>query len=47
MTGTPPDPDDLEDILTALLTTGGASIGLETLSLELDTLRIEGSARAR
>ena len=32
---------------TALVTAGGASIGLESLSLELDPLRIEGSGRMR
>jgi hypothetical protein len=42
-----PDEDRLTAETTALLTTGGASIGVESLSVDLDPLRIEGSGRMR
>lgn len=45
--GETPDQDQLAADATALVTAGGASIGLESLSLELDPLRIEGSGRMR
>ncbi len=45
--GENPDQDSLAAEATALVTAGGASIGLESLSLELDPLRIEGSGRMR
>lgn len=45
--GEKPDQNRLAADATALVTDGGASIGLESLSLELDPLRIEGSGRMR
>ncbi len=42
-----PDEDKIEAEAMALITTGDASVGLEALSLELDTLRLEGSGRMR
>jgi len=45
--GENPDQDRLAADATALVTASGASIGLESLSLELDPLRIEGSGRMR
>ena len=41
------DPAKLEAAATALFTEGGASIGLDALSIELADLRIEGSGRLR
>lgn len=42
-----PDEDRLTKDATAMLTTGGASIGLESMTLEIDKLRIEGNGRLR
>lgn len=42
-----PDEDKLEAEAMALITAPDASVGLEALSIELDTLRLQGSGRMR